>query len=135
MSSKLCPIPDSIQSQATINPPAKPHCACFFFFRISGYLPYHSETTCFNQQHSLWSLIANILNTERSRLIFLIAVILLPAHPESFAHNFVSGMQSFNFIESQDAIELQICLLKIVFWTHKFAVGLIDMGNRESQDR
>ena len=24
--------------------------------------------------------------------------------------------------------------LKIVFWTHKFAVGLIDMGNSESQD-
>ena len=24
--------------------------------------------------------------------------------------------------------------LKIVFWTHKFSVGLIDMGNRESQD-
>ena len=24
--------------------------------------------------------------------------------------------------------------LKIVFWTHNFAVGLNDMGNRESQD-
>ena len=24
--------------------------------------------------------------------------------------------------------------LKIVFWPHKFAVGLIDMGNSESQD-
>ena len=24
--------------------------------------------------------------------------------------------------------------LKIVFWTHKFAFGLIDMGNNESQD-
>ena len=35
------------------------------------------------------------------------AVILLPAHPASFAHNFVSGMQSFNFSESQDAIVLQ----------------------------
>ena len=30
------------------------------------------ETTCINQQHSLWS--ANILKTERSRLIFLIAL-------------------------------------------------------------
>ena len=24
--------------------------------------------------------------------------------------------------------------LKIMFWTHKFAVGLIDMGNSKSQD-
>ena len=24
--------------------------------------------------------------------------------------------------------------LKIVFWSHKFAVGLIDMGNSESSD-
>ena len=55
------------------------------------------------------------------------AVILLPAHPASFAHkpkivnelwitdtasfaqNFVSGMQSFYFSESQDAIVLQTC--------------------------
>ena len=36
-------------------------------------------------------------------------VILLTAHPVSFAHNFVSGMQSFYFGESQDAIVLQIC--------------------------
>ena len=38
-----------------------------------------------------------------------IAVILLHAHPASFAHNFVSAMQSFYFPESQDAIVLQIC--------------------------
>ena len=31
-------------------------------------------------------------------------VILLPAHPASFAHNFVSPMKSFYFNESQDAI-------------------------------
>ena len=37
------------------------------------------------------------------------AVILLPAHPASFVHNFVSGMQSFYFSESQDAIALQTC--------------------------
>ena len=37
------------------------------------------------------------------------AVILLPAHPASFGHNFVSGMQSFYFSESQDAIVLQTC--------------------------
>ena len=37
------------------------------------------------------------------------AVIFLPAHPASFAHNVVSGMQSFYFRESQDAIVLQTC--------------------------
>ena len=36
-------------------------------------------------------------------------VIMLPVHPASFAHNFVSGMQSFYFSESQDAIVLQTC--------------------------
>ena len=39
-------------------------------------------------------------------------MILLPVHPASFAHNFVSGMQSFYFSESQDAIVLQTCHLK-----------------------
>ena len=38
-----------------------------------------------------------------------VAVILLPAHPASFVHDFVSGMQSFYFSESQDAIVLQTC--------------------------
>ena len=37
------------------------------------------------------------------------AVILLLAHHASFAHNFVSGVQSFYFSESQDAIVLQTC--------------------------
>ena len=37
------------------------------------------------------------------------SVILLPAHPASFVHNFASGMQSFYFSESQDAIVLQTC--------------------------
>ena len=46
-----------------------------------------------------------ILYTQREHL----AVILLPVHPASFAHNFVSGMQSFYFSESQDAIILQTC--------------------------
>ena len=36
-------------------------------------------------------------------------MILLPVHPASFVHNFVSGMQSFYFSENQDAIVLQIC--------------------------
>ena len=35
--------------------------------------------------------------------------ILLPAHPAYFAHNFVSGMQSFYFSESQEAIVMQTC--------------------------
>ena len=38
-----------------------------------------------------------------------LSLILLPAHPASFAHNFVSGMQSFYFSESQHAIVLQTC--------------------------
>ena len=50
-------------------------------------------------------------------------MILLPAHPSSFEHEFVSVVQRFYFSESQDAIVLQTCPLKIVFWTHKFAVG------------
>ena len=33
----------------------------------------------------------------------------LPAYPASFAHYFVSGMQSFYFSESWDAMVLQIC--------------------------
>ena len=45
-----------------------------------------------------------------SKITFItLTVILLPAHPASFAHNFVSGMQSFNFSESQDAMVLQTC--------------------------
>ena len=31
------------------------------------------------------------------------------AHPASFAHHFVSGMQSFYFDKSEDAIVLQTC--------------------------
>ena len=59
-------------------------------------------------------------------------MILLPAHPAIFAHNFVPGMQSFERVPGCNSIvDLS---LKIVFWTHKFAIGLIDMGNSESQD-
>ena len=32
--------------------------------------------------------------------LFTLSVIFLPAHPASFTHNFVSGMQSFYFSES-----------------------------------
>ena len=63
------------------------------------------------------------------------AVVLLPVHPASFTYNFVSGMQSFYFSESQDTIVLQTSSLKKVFWTQKFAVGVIDIKkNSESQD-
>ena len=36
----------------------------------------------------------------------------LPAHSAFFVHHFVSGMQSFYFCESEDAIVLQTCQLK-----------------------
>ena len=38
------------------------------------------------------------------KILFAIDSDLLPVHPASFAHNFVSGMQIFYFSESQDAI-------------------------------
>ena len=38
-----------------------------------------------------------------------ITAIFLPEHPASFVLKFVSGMQSFYFIESQDAMVLQTC--------------------------
>ena len=50
-------------------------------------------------------------------------MIILPAHAACFTHNFVSGMQSFGIADLS---------CKIVFWTHKFAVGLIDNGNSKS---
>ena len=37
-------------------------------------------------------------------------MIFLPVQPASFAHNYVLGMQSFHFSESQDAMVLQTCL-------------------------
>ena len=61
------------------------------------------------------------------------SVILLPAHPASFAHNFVSEMQ-FLFQRVPGCNSIADLSLKTVFWTHKFAVGLIDMGNSESWD-
>ena len=60
-------------------------------------------------------------------------VILLPVHPASFAHNFVDGMESF-FQRVPGCKSIADLSLKIVFWTHKFAVGLIDIGNSESED-
>ena len=44
------------------------------------------------------------------------AVILLPAHPASFAHKFL-------FQRVLGCNSIADLSLKIVFWTHKFAVG------------
>ena len=60
-------------------------------------------------------------------------MILLHAHPASFAHKFVSGMQ-FLFQRVPGCNSIADLSLKIVSWAHKFAVGPIDMGNSESQD-
>ena len=54
------------------------------------------------QQHMLLTLRKLILK-------YTLTVILLPAHPASFAHNFVSGMQSFDFSESLHAIVFHTC--------------------------
>ena len=58
----------------------------------------------------------------------------VPAHPASFAHNFVSGMQNLYFSESLDAFSIADLSLKTVYSTHKFAVGFIDIRNSEFQD-
>ena len=50
-----------------------------------------------------------------------------------YTHNLVSRMQSFNFGGSQDAMILHDFSMKIVFRTHKFAVGPIDIESSESQ--
>ena len=63
---------------------------------------------------------------------FQTEVILLPVHPASFAHKFVHGMQRFQRVPVCNSIA--DLTLKIVFWTLKFAIGLIDMGYSESQD-
>ena len=41
---------------------------------------------------------------------------LLPAHPASFAHKFL-------FQRVPGCVSIEDLSLKIVFWTHKFAVG------------
>ena len=63
-------------------------------------------------------------------------VILLPAHPASFAHNFVSGRDAkFLFQRVPGCNSIADLSLKIVLWTHKFAVGHIDMGYSEFQSQ
>ena len=57
----------------------------------------------------LLTIAAAVLIGALSRNKLGVAVILLSAHAASFAHNFVSGMQSFDFSESQDARVLQTC--------------------------
>ena len=61
-------------------------------------------------------------------------MILLSVHPASFAHNFVSGMQSFYFSQSQDAIELQTWHLKQCSGLISLQLGLTDIENGESED-
>ena len=77
-----------------------------------------------------------LLNNCRQNITSLSLLVgtTVPAHPASFSHNFFSGMQSFYYSQSQDAMVLKTCLEKIVFLTHKFVVGPIDMVNKESQD-
>ena len=65
--------------------------------------------------------------------VYILSVILSPAHPASFAHNFVSCAK-FLFQRVPGCNSIADLSLKIVFWTHKFAVGFIDMRNSESQD-
>ena len=61
-----------------------------------------------SDQHGKQANEVRIFDKLRNHTIFmlgLIPVILLPARPASFAHNFVSGMQFFYL----DAIVLQTC--------------------------
>ena len=51
------------------------------------------------------------------------SVILLPAHPASFAHNFVSWMHFFLFQRVPGCNSIADLSLEKVFLTHMFAVG------------
>ena len=51
----------------------------------------------------------------RRSMVYYKQCFFLPAHPASFTHDLVSGMQSFNFGGSQDAMFLQICNEKECF--------------------
>ena len=61
------------------------------------------------------------------------SVILLPAHHASFALILSLGCKVFILASPRMQLYCRL-VIKIVFWTHKFAVGLIDMGNSESED-
>ena len=86
----------------------------------------------FLSQSKYWNVKSRSMSQSKVKENAKTAVILLPAYRASFAHHFVSGMQSFYFGESEGAIVLQTCHQKKVFWTYKFVVGLVDMGNSES---
>ena len=74
------------------------------------------------------------VDRQYKNLSYAYSVIMLPAYPASFAHNFVSWMQSFLFHRVPGCSSIADLSLKIVFWTQRFAVGLVDMENSESQD-
>ena len=54
--------------------------------------------------------------TIKGYILWVITVILLPAHPASFAHKFL-------FQRVPGCNSIADLSLKVVFWTHKFAVG------------
>ena len=59
----------------------------------------------------------------------------LHVHPASFTHNLSLDWDAkFLFQRVPGCNCIAVLLLKIVFWTHKFAVELIDMVMSESQD-
>ena len=59
--------------------------------------------------------------------VYTLAVILLPAHPASFAHILSLGCKVLFQRVPGCSITADMSL-KMVLWTHKLAVGLIDMG-------
>ena len=64
---------------------------------------------------------------ENARTITIHSVILLPAHPVILS----LGCKVFTSASPR----MQKCcrpVIKKVFWTHKFVVGLVDMGNSVS---
>ena len=69
-----------------------------------------------------WVIVAAILESASiyvSEILFAYlrySVILLPAHPASFAHKFL-------FQRVPGCNSIADLSLKMVFWTHKFAVG------------
>ena len=70
----------------------------------------------------------------KERLLKYVPVIFLPGHPASFTHKFVSAMKVFISASPRMQWYCKLIIKKIVFCTHKFAVGPIFMGNSESKD-
>ena len=64
-----------------------------------------------------------------------LSVILLPVHPAYSLTILSLGCKVFILARPRMQLYCRLVMKnKIVFWTHKFAVGLIDLGNSESQD-